>query len=213
MKLLPVALNIKDKRCLIVGGGPVAERKARALLECGARVTVVAPQLCDGFASLGGRFEHRAHCVHEGDCKVFELIFACTDDHATNRAIAREARWFGIWCNIADDPQASDFHTAAIVRRGDICVGVTTGGGSPALARHLRTQVEECIGPEYVELLEIVSARRVELKDAVECQSERAAIWRAILDSDALQLLRDGDRARAKKLIGEIVQAAQPTKK
>lgn len=215
MKLLPVALNVENKRCLVVGGGPVAERKVRALLECGARVTVVAPQLCDGFAALCEHIEYRAQSVHTGDCKIFELVFACTDDRATNAAIADEARWFGIWCNVADDAQASDFHTAAMMRRGEVCIGVTTGGGSPALARHLKARIEESIGPEYAELLEIVSAQRSQLKESVEHQCERAIVWRAILDSDVLPLLRQGDRVAAETLVTQILQATlshEPTR-
>ena len=207
MKLLPVALNIENKRCLVVGGGPVAERKVRALLECGACVTVVAPQLCDGLAALCEHIEHRAQRIDAGDCKIFKLVFACTDDRATNAAIAEEARWFGIWCSVADDAGASDFHTAATLRRGEVCVGVTTGGGSPALARHIKARLEESIGPEYAELLEIVSAQRSQLKESVEHQSERAGIWRAILNSDALPLLRQGNRVAAEWLVAQILQA------
>jgi len=240
MKFLPVALNVQGKRCLIVGGGAVARRKAESLLECGAKVRVIAPQLCDEFEALlevvsvvhspspparrapasqgegsqlssplgGGRvgaapasLEYSGRAFTSGDCNGHTLVFACTDSRELNAAIAKEARSLGIWCNVADDADASDFHVAAAVHRGDICVGITTGGGSPALSRHLKSKVQEAIGPEYSELLEIMSARRDALSRSTPGQKQRAVIWRAILESAALELLRSGRREAAEAVI------------
>ena len=205
MKLLPVALNVQDKQCLIVGGGPVAQRKAAALLECGARVTVVAPVLCDCFAPLLASVEHVKRVYRDGDCDGYDLIFACTGDRDTNEEVMRVAQMYGIWCNVADDPGASDFHSAATVRRGDICIGITTTGGSPALSRHLKAIVADGIGPEYEQLLDIMSARRAALPDALDRQAERAGLWRAILNSDALNLLKHGKRLEAEALVDGIL--------
>jgi precorrin-2 dehydrogenase/sirohydrochlorin ferrochelatase len=206
MKLLPVALNVQDERCLVVGGGPVAQRKVEALLECGARVAVIAPALCDGFTSLRNHIEYSERTFQVDDCRACRLVFACTDDRAVNEVIAREASALGIWCNVADDAAASDFHSAAAVRRGDICIGITTAGGSPALAKHLKAKVEACFGAEYSGLLEIMGARRARLQEGLARQSDRAAIWRAVLESATLQLLQAGDRAAAEALVDELIQ-------
>jgi siroheme synthase-like protein len=201
MKLLPVALNIENKPCLIVGGGAVARRKAESLLECGAKVHVIAPQLCDEFESLMNSLEYSKRGYQSGDCKNYSLVFACTDNRELNAAVAEEAKGLSIWCNIGDDNAGSDFHVAAAIRRGDVCVGITTGGGSPALSRHLKAKVQEAIGPEYSELLEIISARRDALSRSTPEQKQRAAIWRAILESDALELLRSGQREAAEAVV------------
>jgi siroheme synthase-like protein len=206
MKLLPVALNVQDERCLIVGGGAVAQRKAKSLLECGSRVAVIAPALCDSFAPLHAHIEYSERAFQEGDCRGHRLVFACTDDRAVNETVAREASALGIWCNVADDPAGSDFHSAAVVRRGDICVGITTAGSSPALSRHLKEQIETCLGAEYSDLLDIMGARRSALLQGLQQQSDRAKIWRAVLESETLQLLKNGDHAAAEVLVDELIQ-------
>lgn len=205
MKLLPVALNVQDKPCLIVGGGAVAARKAASLLECGARVTVVSPQLSDGFASLHSEIEHQARGFDSGDGAGFKLIFACTDKREVNAQIAREAQEIGAWCSVADDAPASDFHAAATIRRGEICIGVTTSGGSPALSKHLKARVEECVGPEYEALLQLMSERRTKLKTQIEAQDQRAQLWRAILHSDALELLKQQRPEAATALLDSLL--------
>ena len=207
VKLLPVALNVQDKRCLIVGGGSVAQRKAKSLVECGAQVTVISPDLCDGFASFMGNIQHLPRVFQSGDVQDYYVVFACTSNPAVNATVAREAQAQGIWCNVADDPAESDFHSAAAVRRGEVCIGITTAGGSPALARHLKTQVEQCIGPEYEQLLEIVSLRRAALQEKFDAQQERAEIWRAILASNVLQLLKNNRRMDAEILVDEIIES------
>jgi precorrin-2 dehydrogenase / sirohydrochlorin ferrochelatase len=205
MKLLPVALNVQGQRCLIVGGGPVAARKAAALLECEAPIHVIAPDLAAGFVPLRAHIEHEPRPFQTGDCVGHRLIFACTGERAVNEAVAREAHALGLWCNVVDDPAASDFHSAATVRRGDITVGISTAGGSPALARHLKERIEGCVGPEYEALLEMVSARRAALPEHVSRQEERAHIWRSVLDCGALELLRAGRRAEAEALVERII--------
>jgi precorrin-2 dehydrogenase/sirohydrochlorin ferrochelatase len=206
VKLLPIALNIEGKRCLVVGGGSVARRKVESLLECGAKVHIIAPQLCGEFEALSGAIEHSGRTYQNGDVAWHQLVFACTDSRTVNAAVAEEAQRLGIWCSVADDVTGSDFHGAAVVRRGDICVGVTTTGGSPALARHLKARVQECIGPEYAELLEMMSERRAQLQGQMPEQHKRADVWRAILESEALELLKDGRGEEAKKVVDGIIE-------
>lgn len=178
-KLLPVALDVEGRRVLIVGGGAVAGRKAAALAECGARITVIAPTL--GFELAGVR--HEARLYQPGDEAGFDLIFAATDDADVNRQITAAAQAVGIWANDASDPASSDFHTAAVVRRQDITVGITTGGVSPVLAKHIRERIETALGPEYEVLLEWAAIDPVDLK-------HRGEFWRQILASDVLDLIR-----------------------
>ena len=209
MTLLPVALNLENARVLVVGGGKVAARKTVSLLECGAQVFVVAPQLCEEFAPFRDRIEYAARPFEDSDCDGCRLVFACTDACEINAHIAECAKKSGALCNIADDAAGSDFHGAAAVRRGEICIGISTGGGSPAMARHLRERVESCIGSEYSRLLELMKERRETLSETIESQPQRARIWREVLQSDVLELLRRGDENAAKK---EIERAMKDTK-
>ena len=192
--MLPVALNLAHRRVLVVGGGAVAKRKAAACLDAGARVCVVAPALIESFAAP---VEHLARVYQSGDCAGFDLVFAATDNREVNALVGAEARSNKIWCNIADDPQSSDFYTQSIVRRGQIEIGVSTGRLSPVLARHLREEIENVVGPQY-ETLQI-------LADEIEVPlSKRGEFWRAVLASEVLELLRAGEAHKARIVLTEL---------
>lgn len=206
MKLLPVALNLASKNCLVVGGGAVAARKVGSLLECEAHVRVVAPQICGGMAQYTSRIQLHERRFEVGDLDECDLVFACTGDEDVNREVSVQATSRRIWCNVTDDATLSDIHLAAAVWRGEICIGVTTGGGSPALARHLKGKVAEAIGDEYETLLEMMSERREELKKRFPEQAMRAEIWKRILESGALEALRGRDRAEAVRIVEGLVE-------
>ena len=194
--MLPVALNLRNRRVLIVGGGAVATRKAASCLDAGARVSVVAPNLIEDFAAP---VEHLARLYQSGDCVGFDLVFAATNSNHVNAQIGEEARSNKIWCNIADDPQSSDFYTQSVVRRGQIEIGVSTGRLSPILARHLREQIESAIGAEYDELQLLANEIEIPL-------AKRGAFWRALLGSEVLDLLRAGESEAARARFGELLE-------
>ena len=194
--MLPIALNLRNRRVLVVGGGAVAARKAAACRDAGAEVTAIAPDLIEGFPTP---IQHIARKYQSGDCANYDLVFAATNSKGVNGQVASEARSNKIWCNIADDTDASDFHTQSVVRRGQIEIGVSTGRLSPVLARHLREKIEAAIGPEYNALQEL--AREIEVPLA-----KRGEFWRAVLNSEVLGLLRaeKGEAARAR--LGELLE-------
>lgn len=199
MKLLPLALNVQDRRCVIFGAGAVARRKAQSLLECGAQLQVVAPHFDESWADFS--CEKTSRVYQSGDCAGALLIFACTNDSKVNRQIAGEAQEMNILCSVADDSEAGDFHSMAALRRGDICIGISTTGGSPALSKHLKEKIGETIGPEYDSLLGLLAARRADLSTTFAKQSERATFWREVLQSDILNHLRVGQTEEAEKLL------------
>lgn len=204
MMLLPVALNVRGARVLVVGGGAVAARKAGVLCECGASVHIIAPNLCAEMEAMQDKLEYSARDFQGNDCENYHLVFACTNKPKVNAQIAAEAKAKNIWVQIADDAAGSTLHGAAAIRRDKICIGITTGGGSPALSKHLKKQVEECIGDEYSQLLKLMSERRQTLKSQIDSQAERAELWREILNSGVLQELRAGRKDNAEKLIDEL---------
>lgn len=207
--LLPISLDVKRKRCLVVGGGPVAARKVRSLLECGAHVVVVSPHLCDDFETLRPHIEYSMRLFHSEDCANCLLIFACTSSREVNEKIAVVAQDCGVLCNVADDSAPSDFANMATVRRGEITVAISTDGGSPALSKHLKANIEKVIGDEYAQLLKLMSERRAKIEYS-NAQTERANKWRSILRSDVLDLLRNGETDAASKRVDEILNAPAP---
>jgi precorrin-2 dehydrogenase/sirohydrochlorin ferrochelatase len=195
-----LSLDVRGWPVLVVGGGRVAIRKAETLVNNGARVSVIAPHILESTVD----FDRTLRTFQSGDCAAFKMVYACTDSREVNATVAREAKERGILCNIADAPDESDFHNCATVRRGAIHVGISTGGSSAALAKHLREKIEATIGEEYAQLAEILGARRVEVKSEKNVDA-RGDAWRAVLGSDVLELLRAGKRSEAEKRVDEIL--------
>ncbi len=165
MRYFPINLDVRDKPVVLVGGGPVAARKCSALLDAGARITVIAPRLGSGLAELSARdrIRHLAREFATGDLAGAFLAFAATDNPDVNRAVAEEARSRAILADIADAAELGAFTLPAVMNRGDLQIAVSTGGRSPALARVIRNQLEARYGPEYGEALELLGLVREKL--------------------------------------------------
>jgi precorrin-2 dehydrogenase/sirohydrochlorin ferrochelatase len=204
----PVALDLRGRACLVVGGGAVAQRKAGGLLVAGALVTVVAPE---------ARPLPEGVIVHlrpfaEADLADVALVVAASDDRELNARIAGLARERGVWVNVADDPEAGDVILPAVARRGGLQVAVSTGGASPALAQRLRARLEDEFGPEYGELVALLG----ELRAAWEPRAiaagvppaARRAAWHAVLDLPLAELLAHGREAEAEERARAVLERA-----
>jgi precorrin-2 dehydrogenase/sirohydrochlorin ferrochelatase len=191
----PVNLVVEGRRCLIVGGGPIAARKAEGLLACGAVVHVIAPEISEPMAALPVTTEARAY--REGDVAGFWLAVAATDDRAVNAQVFGDGERLRVWVNSADDPNSCSYTLPSVVRRGPVTIAVSTGGHSPALATWLRGRIESEVGPEYEVLVELLSAEREALKAAG--RSTEGLDWQMALESDMLTLIRAGEVQQARE--------------
>jgi precorrin-2 dehydrogenase/sirohydrochlorin ferrochelatase len=191
VRYYPLFLDIAGRRCCVVGGGQVAERKAERLLECGAAVEIVSRELTEPLARLKalGKIRHQAADYEEALIRGAFLVIGATDNQAVNGRIAADARRLGILVNIVDDPGLCDFILPSLVTRGDLAIAVSTGGRSPALAKRLRRELEEAYGPEYGELTEILGALRRKVLAAGEGTPNQAK-FQAVVDSSILELIR-----------------------
>src|SRR4029453_11774312 len=171
----PVFLDLRGRRCLVVGGGEIGERKTRALLECGARVTIVSPLLTPGLAALAasGRLVHRARPFVRSDPRGCALAVAATGDPRVDRVVAAAARRWRALVNVVDRPQHCDFIVPAVLRRGELQIAVSTGGRSPAIAREIRRRLERCFGPEYGELISRAGEARRRAREEARTAVER----------------------------------------
>lgn len=140
-------IDLEGRSALVVGGGGVALEKARGLLECGAHVTVVAPQVDEELAALDLRVVRRGY--HAADLDGRFLVVAATSNASVNRRVHRDAEARSLLCNVADVPELCNFIAPAVVRRDPIAVAVSTGGASPALAQRIRDDVAALITPEH----------------------------------------------------------------
>jgi precorrin-2 dehydrogenase/sirohydrochlorin ferrochelatase len=155
-------LDLRNRRCLVVGGGPVGERKVDGLIECGARVVLVSPTLTTSLATLvaAGRIEHHARGFRRSDLRGCRVVVAATGRATIDRAVAAAARRARVLVNAVDRPRACDFILPSVLRRGQLQIAVSTGGRSPALAREIRRRLETLFGPEYAALVEAAGRAR-----------------------------------------------------
>jgi len=204
MGYYPIVMDLTGKPCLIVGGGLVAFRKAQALLDSGARVTVISPQIDSKLESLEG--VSIIHRVYEpGDVNGYMLVFAATDDRVINTRVSKEAISLGIPVNVVDDPELCSFIVPAVVRRGDLMIAVTTSGSSPTLSKRLRSDLEHTYGYEYGELVDILRELRDVVKIRYETMAEREAAYARIIDSDIIEMLRAGKRNEAREMARKCI--------
>ena len=198
----PVFLNVRRKKCVVVGGGQVAFRKVRTLLDCGARVTVISPVLHPDLSELANRklIQVIRRSYKLGDLKGTFVVIAATDSKETNRKVAKEAGRVGALVNVVDDPKSSNFIVPSLLRRGDLTITISTGGMSPALARKIRTRLEECFGEEYALLVSLIKEVRSTLRrKGIRTNAES---WQDALDLDLLtHLVRTGQKNKAKAIL------------
>lgn len=206
----PVLLNIQGWRCVIVGGGSVAARKAQDLLECGAQITVISPDLAPAlhqvFRTEVFTWHQRAYSSGQITALQPQLVIAATDDRAVNAVVTREARAIGALVNCADSGDSSDFSNMIMLRRPPITVALSTGGASPALAVHLKEVLARAVGDEYVTLAQWLGDLRPIVQAKLSEQTARHALFQAIVDSDVLDYLRQGDQQAAHAVLTSLLE-------
>lgn len=193
----PAFLNIKNKRCVVFGGGTIAEGKIAKLQDAGAKITVISPQVTDDIltAVYQGHLDWQAREYQVGDLQGAFLGIATTNVSSVNEAIFQEAENSGILINVVDYPEQCSFIAPSIVNRGPVTVAISTGGASPALARKLREELTANAVLGWADLAEIMSSVRREVKKrGLVLDPQR---WQCCLTSDLLQLAQEGRGAEA----------------
>ena len=206
----PAFLDVKDRLCVIIGGGQVAAGKIASLLECGAQIKMISPEVTDevqGMADAGIlRLEKREYQL--GDLDGAFVAIAATDSNLANRQIAREAEKGNVLLNVVDITHLCTFIAPSVVRKGNVTVAISTGGLSPALARKLREELQVNPVLNYADMASMVSEVRLELR------KEGAVIpadhWQTCLNQEILTLYY-GDIAAAKRTLKEALLRGVPS--
>jgi precorrin-2 dehydrogenase/sirohydrochlorin ferrochelatase len=195
----PINIDLKNKKCVVIGGGKVAERKAITLREFGADVVVVAPEITPELQNLAdnGSVCHITGMYELENLNGAFLVIAATDNREVNTAISSDAQKRGILVNVVDDPEICTYFVPAMVQRGDFIISISTSGKSPTLARRTREQLESQFGPEYGDLAELLGDLRDEVKSRHVDIADRNRAYMRILDSDVPRLLAEGKRDEA----------------
>jgi siroheme synthase-like protein len=203
----PIFLEMKDRRCVVIGGGAVAERRVEGLVAVGANVTVISPAITEGLRDLltQGAIRHVAREYRGGDRAGYDLVFVATDNSEINAAVSSEARSLRIWVNSADDPDHCDFILPAVIRRGDLAVAVSTAGVSPAVTRAIREELDEYFHADYARFVQIAGEVRKELRE--KSVSPGAGAWNRALQGDYRRLIKEGKSVQAKELLLETLGA------
>jgi precorrin-2 dehydrogenase / sirohydrochlorin ferrochelatase len=203
VRYYPICLDISGKRCVVIGGGSVSERKVERLLVCGACVEVVGKELTPALTAWkdAGRINHHEADFEDAHLAGASLVIGATDDEAVNGRVAQIARARGIPVNIVDDPTWCDFILPSVVERGDLVIAVSTGGKSPALAKKIREELEGVYGAEYAILLEILGELRDRVIDSGSPSAENRERFAAVVRSEILEEIRRKDWTKVKETI------------
>jgi len=188
-------LNIEGKQCTIVGGGKVAERKVKSLLNYGAVVTVISPWLTDALEKMvqSGQIVYHNKYYKTGDLKDSYLVYVATDDFRVSQACSEEASRENILINVVDVPKLCNFTVPAIVRRGSLTFAIASDGNSPMLSRKIREEIEERFGQHYKDVLEVLGDIRTRaLSEIPEIEDRNSLFYQLIYENDIEELGKKG---------------------
>ncbi len=207
MQYYPIFLDIKNKPCIVIGGGQVAERKVLSLLDAGAKVCVISPEITPTIKKLFQKKKAKLIQRHykSGDLKNSFLAYSATNNNAVNRKVFNEAKKQGILLNIVDVPELCNFIVPSVVERGDLLVAISTSGNTPAMAKKIRQKLEKEFGREYAIFLKIMGfIRNSLLKKGMESDKNRR-IFEGLVDSRLIALIRQKKKREINSLLKKNV--------
>lgn len=213
MKHLPIFVSIRNKSCVVIGGGPVATRKLASLMESGAKVTVISPAVTAEIQQRinAGSIEYHARTFESSDLNGAYLVFAATDNREVNHEIGLLTQAQHQLVNIADDPDNSNFVLPSVLDRSPVVIAVSTGGASPVLARQLRMQLEAMIPSACGRLAGITEEYREKVKSFFPKQAQRKQFWENALKGPVSELVYAGQEASARQQLDEMLEEGLET--
>jgi uroporphyrin-III C-methyltransferase / precorrin-2 dehydrogenase / sirohydrochlorin ferrochelatase len=212
MENFPVFLKLKDRPCLIVGGGAVAARKTQQLIAAGAQITLVSPEIESSLIELrkAGKINHREQTYDDACLDDMELVIAATDDHQLNCHIAEQAKSKNILVNVVDKPELGTFIMPSIIDRDPVVIAVSTGGASPVLARLLRARLETLIPSSYGKLATLIARFRDKVKTRFPDMRQRRRFWEDVLQGPVAEMLYAGQEKNALSLLEDQLEQDSP---
>ncbi len=207
MKYYPVNLDVKNRKCLIVGGGRVGTRKVITLLDCGAIIIVVSPVASEKLLELADNsmITMKKRPYQASDLDGMFLVFGTTDDEELNRQISADAEKLNMLCNIADRPNVCNFILPSIVNRGDLVISISTSGKSPAFAKKLRKELDKQFGVEYAEFLRLMGAIREKLLSEKHEPEAHKHLFEQFINSDLVEMIKNNRKKDINSLLFDIL--------
>src|SRR3989339_1017064 len=205
MDYLPIFLDVKGKKCLVVGGGEVSFRKTAFLLQAGALVTIVSPELSPAFDKLSG-ITHIAERFKPAHLDGHFLAIAATDDELVNESVSKEAKLRDIPVNVVDNPRLCSFIVPSILDRSPIVVAFSSGGASPVLIRMLRGKLETMIPQAYSQLASFSARFRSMVKTRIVEPAKRRIFWENVFEGPIAEKIFAGDEATAESMLQAMIE-------
>jgi len=210
MRPYPVMMNLESKQVIVVGGGRVALRKVKGLIEGGAEVIVISPELMQDLRDMADQdvVKWIAESFDESLLDRYPralLVFGTTSSREVNVAVHKASVERKIPCNIADVPDLCTFIVPAVITQGDLMIAVSTGGSSPALARKIREDLEERFGPEYASLTKLMAHIRKQVLMTGSSSEENRKLFLELVDSEILTALRDNNEEKVIEILRDIL--------
>lgn len=184
----PVNLNLDNMEIIIVGGGNVALRKCMNFLDFGKSITVLAPDFDSRFLELGNKVDLINDVFREEYIDKFDIVVAATDDKEVNEEIACICRKKSKLINVVDSRDLSDFTVSSYVKRGDLLIGISTGGKIPALSAKIRRDLEEIYDESFAEYVDLLGELREKIIKKYEDKTERKKVLKALVELDIEEL-------------------------
>jgi len=202
----PLFVNLERRVCLVVGGGAVAERKIRGIIQSGGSVRLVAEKLTPWLQAQHdeGTIQLLGPDYSRDQLQEVDLVFAATSDFALNRMIAEDADRCRLWCNMATEPDLGSFIVPSLLRRGPLTIAVSTSGTSPAMAVRIREQLEHEFGPEWMVLLELMARLRASIQAKGLATAQNQDIYRKLADLPLLEWIREEDTMALLEALAEV---------
>ena len=208
----PAFIDLENRPVLVVGGGIIAERKVETLLEAGALVTVVSPQITEQLDAYGqsNRISVRQRGFIPSDVDGVSLVISATDDPTTQTEVASIAASKNVLVNTVDKPELCSFIVPAILRRGDITIAISTSGKSPSLAAELRARLDRVLTEEFARTANVLGAVRQEVHRQFAGSDDRKRVFDSIIGSGIIEWIAGCDDAaaleRAREMIREMIE-------
>ncbi len=207
MRYYPVNLDIQNRKCLVVGGGSVGTRKVMTLLDCGAIVTVVSPDVTEQLSELAnnGKIELIKRDYRSSDLDGMFLVIGATDNEELNSRIHSDSEKLNKLCNIADRPNVCNFILPSVVSRGDLVIAISTSGKSPAFAKKLRKDLEKEFGMEYAEFLKLMGAIRKKLLAEAHAPEAHKPLFEQLINSGLIDMIREQRKEDTDRLLFNVL--------
>lgn len=201
----PAFINLSGKKCVVVGGGKVAERKVLSLLRSGANVAVISPAITNILKKYKekGKIKHIERDYKNGDIKDAFLVIAATSDEATNISVSRDAPFL---VNVVDRPDLANFIVPSVVSRGPMTIAISTSGASPAMAKEVRKELEILYGKDFGRFLAFLRQLRKKVLQDITDNKKREMLLKRVASKEIFDTLREKGLKSAKERVLEIIK-------